>query len=131
AARLLFSFQVFASELKVAPAVFLLGSKTRSSALALASVHPPQLRFGGGGLASTTPRFSNNQCRPDVPFLTPRRGFCSWPAVQNSDAKPPSLAPLVATFFGLIVLFHLGSALLGNPLYRAQHLGTALEYAHG
>jgi hypothetical protein len=32
---------------------------------------------------------------------------------------------------GLIFAFHLGGAWLGKPLYRASHLGTALEYAHG
>ncbi len=32
---------------------------------------------------------------------------------------------------GLIVAFHLGNALVGKSLFRAQHLGTALEYARG
>lgn len=31
----------------------------------------------------------------------------------------------------MIVAFHLGSALAGKSLFRATHLGTALEYAHG
>lgn len=39
--------------------------------------------------------------------------------------------PLVVTLFALIVAFHLGGALLGKSLYRASHLGTALEYARG
>jgi len=39
--------------------------------------------------------------------------------------------PLVVVLFGLIVLFHIGSALAGRPLVRASHLGTALEYARG
>lgn len=30
-----------------------------------------------------------------------------------------------------IVLFHLGSAALGRPIYRDMHIGTALEYAKG
>jgi len=38
---------------------------------------------------------------------------------------------LVATLLGLIVAFHLGSALVGKSIFRAIHLGTALEYAQG
>src|SRR2546425_5202805 len=30
-----------------------------------------------------------------------------------------------------MVVFHMGNALLGKSFIRAQHLGTALEYAHG
>jgi len=37
----------------------------------------------------------------------------------------------VLVLLGLLFAFHLGGALLGKPLYRASHLGTALEYAHG
>ena len=51
--------------------------------------------------------------------------------MQTESAKPPTLAPLVATLFGLIVAFHLGNALLGKPLFLGNHLGTALEYARG
>jgi len=39
--------------------------------------------------------------------------------------------PLVVVLLGLIFAFHLGGAWLGKSLYRASHLGTALEYAHG
>jgi hypothetical protein len=41
------------------------------------------------------------------------------------------LLPLALVLLGLIFAFHIGGALLGKPLYRASHLGTALEYAHG
>jgi hypothetical protein len=51
--------------------------------------------------------------------------------VQNQKNGPPSLIPLAAFFWGLIVAFHLGCALLGKPLFLAIYLGTALEYAHG
>ncbi len=51
--------------------------------------------------------------------------------MQADSAKPPALAPLVVTLFGLIVAFHLGNALLGRSFIRASHLGTALEYARG
>jgi hypothetical protein len=36
---------------------------------------------------------------------------------------------VVVVFFGLIIAFHLGSALAGKPLFRASHLGAALQYA--
>jgi len=42
-----------------------------------------------------------------------------------------SLAPLVAVLFGLIVLWHIGSAAHGKSLMRPSHLSAALEYAHG
>lgn len=41
------------------------------------------------------------------------------------------LAIIVATYFALIVIFHLASAAAGYPQYRDIHLGTALEYAKG
>jgi hypothetical protein len=50
---------------------------------------------------------------------------------MQDKASRPSLKVLVAILFGLIIAFHLGSALSGNSLFRATHLGTALEYAHG
>ncbi|HEV2208625.1 MAG TPA: glycosyltransferase family 39 protein [Verrucomicrobiae bacterium] len=49
----------------------------------------------------------------------------------HSPAPLPSLFPLVLAFMALIACFHIGSALVGKPLFRAIHLGTALEYAHG
>jgi len=51
--------------------------------------------------------------------------------VQNDKARLNPLPLLVVAFFGLIVAFHLGNALLGRSLFRAIHLGTALEYSHG
>jgi hypothetical protein len=51
--------------------------------------------------------------------------------VQLSETKGPRLLPLAFALLGLIFAFHLGGAWLGKPLYRASHLGTALEYAHG
>ena len=41
------------------------------------------------------------------------------------------MLPVVVVMLGLIFAFHLGGARLGKPLYRASHLGTALEYGHG
>jgi hypothetical protein len=52
------------------------------------------------------------------------------PRNESSGVLVP-LFPLVATLFGLIVAFHLTNALLGTPLIRPQHLGTALKYAAG
>src|SRR5215471_11239082 len=46
-------------------------------------------------------------------------------------ATPAGLAPLAFVLFGLIVVFHLTNALLGRSFFRAQHLGVALNYAHG
>jgi hypothetical protein len=40
------------------------------------------------------------------------------------------LRALVVALFGMTVLFHLGCALAGRPIYRASYLGTALEYSH-
>ncbi|MGO8678762.1 MAG: hypothetical protein ACLQVX_23200 [Limisphaerales bacterium] len=51
--------------------------------------------------------------------------------MQVSETKGPRLLPLVLVLLGLIFALHLGGALLGKPLYRASHLGTALQYAHG
>jgi hypothetical protein len=51
--------------------------------------------------------------------------------MQVEQSKPLALFPLVLAFFGLIAVFHLGGALAGKCLFRAIHLGTALEFAHG
>ena len=51
--------------------------------------------------------------------------------MQNKGNESPNLIPLVVVLSGLIVAFHLGCALVGKPLFRPIHLGTALEYAHG
>ncbi len=51
--------------------------------------------------------------------------------MQNQSRRPKELVVLAAVLFGLVVLFHLGNALAGKSLFRAIHLGTALEYAHG
>ena len=50
------------------------------------------------------------------------------------DDKPPGTGAgavlLAAAFFAAIAcLFHLASARAGHPLYRDQHLGTAVYYA--
>ena len=45
------------------------------------------------------------------------------------DANLAPLRALVVALFGLTVLFHLGCALGGRPIYRASYLGTALEYS--
>ena len=50
--------------------------------------------------------------------------------MQNQGSRPKGLIVLVTVLFGLVVAFHLGNALLGKSLFRAIHLGTALEYAH-
>lgn len=46
-------------------------------------------------------------------------------------ATPTGLAALAFVLFGLIVAFHLANAFLGRPFFRPQHLGVALNYAHG
>ena len=51
--------------------------------------------------------------------------------MQLSETRGPRLLPVVVVMLGLIFAFHLGGARLGKPLYRASHLGTALEYGHG
>jgi hypothetical protein len=51
--------------------------------------------------------------------------------MQNQNSRPKGLVVLVAILLGLVVAFHLGNALVGKSLFRAIHLGTALEYAHG
>lgn len=51
--------------------------------------------------------------------------------MQNQGNKALNLPCLIAAIFALIVVYHLGNALAGSSLYRAQHLGTALEYARG
>ena len=51
--------------------------------------------------------------------------------MRNEEKQPASLVFLVAVLFALIVVFHLGNALMGKSLFRAIHLGTALEYAQG
>jgi hypothetical protein len=51
--------------------------------------------------------------------------------MRSQGSQALNLAPLLAILLGLIVVFHLGNALGGRFLYRAQHLGAALEYAHG
>ncbi len=51
--------------------------------------------------------------------------------MQDSESKGRPLLPLVVGLLGLIAAFHLGGAVLGKSLYRASHLGTALEYARG
>lgn len=47
-----------------------------------------------------------------------------------TKSRPP-VSFLVAILFALIAAFHIGSALAGRSLFRAIHLGTALEYAQG
>lgn len=51
--------------------------------------------------------------------------------VQTKEVSRPRLILLVAILFTLIAAFHVGSALAGKSIFRASHLGTALEYAHG
>ncbi len=51
--------------------------------------------------------------------------------LQSEGISSASLKLLPAVFFGLIVVFHLGSALMGKSFERASHLGAAVEYAHG
>ena len=47
------------------------------------------------------------------------------PGRQNNR----DLALLLAGLVGLLAVFHIGLALKGYPLFRDQHLGTALHYA--
>jgi hypothetical protein len=53
---------------------------------------------------------------------------------QANDLEPSNGRLLALTLFlvAAICLFHLASAVKGHPLYRDQHVGTALEYyKHG
>src|SRR6266478_8739499 len=51
--------------------------------------------------------------------------------MNTTEPKPIPLLPIVVCLFGLIVAFHVGSALTGRSFIRASHLGTALEYSKG
>ena len=51
--------------------------------------------------------------------------------LQSEETSPLPLLALVVVLWGLIVVFHLGSALAGRSLFRPAHLGTALQYAQG
>lgn len=51
--------------------------------------------------------------------------------MQRNEAPRIRLKLLVALLFSTILIFHMASALVGKPFFRASHLGTALEYAHG
>lgn len=64
-------------------------------------------------------------------FLDARRRIPQPARVQSEKARLSPLLLLVTTLFALIIAFHLGNALLGKSLFRAVHLGTALEYSHG
>lgn len=64
-------------------------------------------------------------------LLDAGRGIPQPARVQTGKNPTASLLPLVITLFALIVAFHLGNALSGQFLFRAPHLGTALEYAGG
>ena len=60
-----------------------------------------------------------------------RRNVVSVNAKDQPRWTHGHLLLLVCLFFGGAVLFHVACALKGHPLYRDQHLGTALEYARG
>jgi hypothetical protein len=64
-------------------------------------------------------------------FLDAGRQIPQPAGVQNEKSRLTPLPLLAALLFALIVLFHLGCALLGKAPYLAIYLGTALEYAHG
>ena len=66
---------------------------------------------------------------PPVP--KPVRSGAVSPEASMRRATAAGLAPLAFVLFGLIVAFHLGNAFLGKSFFRAQHLGVALNYAHG
>jgi hypothetical protein len=51
--------------------------------------------------------------------------------VSSANSGPIALKPIILALCISIVAFHLGCALAGKPLFRAVHLGTALEYSHG
>lgn len=51
--------------------------------------------------------------------------------MQLTEPNRPRLLPLAVSFSALILVFHLGSALAGRSLFRASHLGAALQYADG
>jgi hypothetical protein len=51
--------------------------------------------------------------------------------VPAPNSETIRVKALTAVLFCCIVAFHLLCAVSGKPLFRAVHLGTALEYAHG
>jgi hypothetical protein len=51
--------------------------------------------------------------------------------MQSKEVPPRYLKLLLLTLCILVAARHIGSALVGRPLFRASHLGTALEYSHG
>jgi hypothetical protein len=51
--------------------------------------------------------------------------------MQSKEVSTRYLKLLVLSLCILVAAFHLGSALAGKPLFRASHLGTALEYGRG
>ena len=62
----------------------------------------------------------------DEEFRIPKPDY-----MKNVEQRTLNLTPVIVVFFGLIVVYHLANALVGKSFYRPQHLGTALEYAHG
>jgi hypothetical protein len=50
--------------------------------------------------------------------------------MENKEVSPRSLKLLATILFLLIAAFQIGNALAGHSIFRATHLGTALEYAH-
>jgi hypothetical protein len=48
--------------------------------------------------------------------------------IQSSFSKNRELAALLALLLGLIIFFHVATALCGESRYRDQHIGTALHY---
>ena len=48
---------------------------------------------------------------------------------ENLPGKNRDLAVLLFALAGLVVIYHLGTALKGEGRFRDQHLGTALHYA--
>lgn len=49
--------------------------------------------------------------------------------MHGKELNNAPLRFLVVALFAFTVLFHLGCALTGRPIYRASYLGTALEYS--
>lgn len=50
-------------------------------------------------------------------------------SIKSSPSKNHELAAVLLLLLGLVVFFHVATALRGHGRYRDQHIGTALHYA--
>ena len=85
-----------------------------------------------GGRAPDLRPIKSGQSNPFSKLLFLSQVFVFFSGVEN-ESDPSNRLPLLAgILFGFLVIFHLALAFQGKFLFRATHLGTALEYGrHG